>query len=163
MRSSRSVGCGTDIGEPRGDLLRNDVADQHVVEVRRESFARQQPASHRIPVDGDGRGGEECLRDFVDLTAVLDRLLAQYAARRPATWPTGWATPDAGVELDPPRHHYYGTQPATPAGGPMQTGTTRNGKKRGGVAIRAQEGSLRAPLLQRAEWRSAEALRVHGH
>lgn len=37
-----------------------------------------------------------------DLTAVIDRLLAQYAAAPPGTWPVGWAIPDGDdVELDP--------------------------------------------------------------
>lgn len=36
------------------------------------------------------------------LSAAIDRLLRQYAASAPGTWPTGWATPAPDVVLDPP-------------------------------------------------------------
>ena len=35
------------------------------------------------------------------LSAVIDRLLRQYAAAAPGTWPTGWETPGPDDELDP--------------------------------------------------------------
>lgn len=44
--------------------------------------------------------GRATLEDTT-LAEVLDRLLSQYAAAPPGTWPTGWAVPDEDAVLDP--------------------------------------------------------------
>ena len=40
--------------------------------------------------------------EHTTLSAVVDRLLRQYAANPPSTWPVAWSEPLPDAELDPP-------------------------------------------------------------
>lgn len=62
---------------------------------------KRQLAAYRIDAQALAYARARASIEGLTMSQVLDRLLRQYAAHPPGTWPLGWMEPDEDTELDP--------------------------------------------------------------